>query len=325
MDHQAHGLDLTHAIFNTPRKPEFAFTPAAMEDQYKGKESVLYPKGMDTLQLTKFEQEKGYWNPILVNHAGFFTDIPGLENLAEGHSGKVLGSVSLVRQGRYFYWGYTIDPERMTKPSRDTFVNVLHYMHSKRHSLTVEFVCKPRMILWTLMDLNRRKPSYKRGLEEHLPGQLVPEWRKTYTDRSLLGCQAWLDKYLAYVFSGKSPKHTGEFYKTRYKSIYEVDSDAMELGTPNALRKSLEQWMQLSVGKDEKLAELANRCLSRYVHPSIAPKSESWNNWYGRFKDRIVFIESTGFWWQEDPRILELEHATVQEASAGKRQQANKK
>jgi hypothetical protein len=26
-------------------------------------------------------------------------------------------------------------------------------------------------------------------------------------------------------------------------------------------------------------------------------------------KDRVVFIESTGFWWQEDPRVLEAEEA----------------
>ena len=305
MDHQAHGLDLKHAVFNEPNRVKFSWTEAPMEKQYENKTSVLYPQGVgQKLKLTKFEHERGYWNSILVNHAGFFTDVPGLENLAEGHSGKVLGSVSLVRQGRYFYWGYSIDPARMTEAAKDALVNVLHYMHKKRHSLTIRFVCKGRQILWTYLDLAHRKPDYKRGIEEHLPGSLTPEWRKTY-DSSLKGCEAWLDKHLAYVFSGKSKKHIGQ----RYRTIFEVDADAMALGTPNSKRESLERWIDLADGADKKKRALARRCLERYVHPSIAPKDAGWARWYEKQKHRIVFIESTGFWWQEDPRVLEKERA----------------
>ncbi len=45
------------------------------------------------------------------------------------------------------------------------------------------------------------------------------------------------------------------------------------------------------------------RTRARYVHPDIAP--ESWNAadaWYAQWRDRIVFVESAGFWWIEDPR-----------------------
>ena len=318
MDHQAHGLDLKHAVFNEPNKVSFSWTEAPMEKQYENKTSVLYPQGMGgKLELTKFEHKRGYWNSILVNHAGFFTDVPGLENLAEGHSGKVLGSVSLVRQGRYFYWGYSIDPDRMTKAAQDTLVNVLHYMHKQRDSLTVKFVCKPRQILWTYLDLARRKPDYKRGIEEHLPGSLTPKWRETYDSSleaytsSLEGCAAWLDSHLDYVFSGKTEKHTGAFYKTRYKTVFEVDADAMTLGTPNSKRESLERWIALAAGDDKEKQALAQRCLKRYVHPSIAPGAGGWSRWYQQQKDRIVFIESTGFWWQEDPRVLEKEQAAA--------------
>jgi len=307
MDHQAHGLDLKHAVFNEPNKVTFSWTEAPVEKQYENKTSVLYPQGMgDKLKLTKFEHAKGYWNSIAVNHEGFFTDVPGLENLAEGHSGKVLGSVSLVRQGRYFYWGFSIDPDRMTKPAQDTLVNVLHYMHKKRDSLTVKYVCKGRQILWTYLDLQRRKPRYKRGIEEHLPGSLTPKWRETY-DSSVEGCAAWLDKHLPYVFSGKSEKHADR----RYKTVFEVDADAMALGTPNAKRESLERWIQLAAGDDKEKQTLATRCLKRYVHPSIAPRGAGWSSWYQKQKDRIVFIESTGFWWQEDPRVLEKERAAA--------------
>ena len=308
MDHQAHGLDLKHPIFNTPRKASFTFTEAAAGEQYQQKTSALYPDGVSgSVRLTSFESEKDASNPIVVNHAGFFTDVPGLENLAEGNSAKVLGSLSLFRQGRFFYWGFSIDPERMTEPARDTFVNVLHYMHNKRHSLTVRFVCKPRMILATYLDLARRKPDYKRGIQEHFPGSLTPQWRETYDGSSTSSCAAWLDKHLPYVFSGKTDDHRGR----RYKTVFEVDADALALQTPNAKRASLERWIALATGADPVARDRATRCLNRYVHPAIAPADGDWATWYAQSKPRIVFIESTGFWWQEDPRILEREHAAV--------------
>ena len=74
--------------------------------------------------------------------------MPGFENLAEGNSEKMLGSLSLARQGRYFYSGYSIDPEEMTDGAKDTLVNVLHYMRGMKDSETVPFVCKTRKILW---------------------------------------------------------------------------------------------------------------------------------------------------------------------------------
>ncbi len=306
MDHQAHGLDLNHPIFHTPNEVHFTFTTAPREKQYQNATSVLYPHGMgETFQLVAFERDKpkGSWNPIMVNHEGFFTDVPGLENIAEGHAEKCLGSLSLARQGRWFYWGYSIDPERTTDAAKDTLVNVIHYMHGKRHSLTTRFVCSTRQIFKVFLDLNRRS-GYLRGIEEHMVGQLTPESRKTYTDHTPAGCQKWLDEYLPYVFSGKGPQHTSE----RYKTVFEVDADAMALGTPNAERKSLERWIEL-VGQEGDDHERALRCLKRYVHPDIAPTDGDWTGWYAKYRDRIVFIESTGFWWQEDPRNLEHEAA----------------
>ncbi len=119
------------------------------------------------------------------------------------------------------------------------------------------------------------------------------------------GAEAWVQKYLPYVFSGKSDKHGS----ARYKNLFEVDADAMALGTPNNARASLERWIELAQGKAGTSRKRARRCLERYVHPDIRPKGKNWKAWYELQRDRIAFIESTGFWWQENPEVLEREAA----------------
>ncbi|MHC4939972.1 MAG: hypothetical protein ACYTHK_13470, partial [Planctomycetota bacterium] len=296
---------LDHPIFKTPNEATFEWVERKRPKHYEGMVSPLYPEGVpETYRLALFEKSKpDGWNPTIVSHEGFFTDIPGFENLAEGNSGKMLGSLALARQGRYFYWGYSADPDKLTPGARATLLNVLHYMHGKRHSRTVPFVCNTRRILWVYTRLGRES-GYKRGVEEHFPNSLVPEWRETYTP-SFEGAEAWVAKYLPYVFSGKAEEHKS----VRYKCLFEVDADAMELKTPNDKRESLERWIELAEGKPGKARERSRRCLERYVHPDIRPKGNKWKRWYERQRDRIAFIESTGFWWQEDPEVLEREAA----------------
>jgi hypothetical protein len=308
MDHQGHGLALDHAIFRTPNAVTFPGVETPRMKNHVGQKSVLYPNGVgETFTLVAFEKDapKDDWNPTLVNHEGFFTDVPGFENLAEGHSAKNLGSLSLARQGKWFYWGYSIDPERTTDPAKDTLVNVLHYMRDKRTARTVEFVNVTRQLFHVYLELEKES-GYRRGLEEHMPGQLEPKTRETYTDRTPAGAEAWLAAYGPFLFTGKGPQHKSE----RYKQMFELDADARVLGTPNAARDSLRKWIELAPVDDENGAR-ARRCLQRYVHPDIAPADGDWPRWYAVQKDRIVFIESTGFWWQVDPRVLEREAAGV--------------
>jgi hypothetical protein len=302
MDHLGHGLALDQAIFNRPHLPKFEWVDRERPKHYVGFTSPLHPKGVSaTYRLAKFERDKPKMsNPTIVSHEGFFTDVPGFENFAEGNSAKMLGSLSLARQGRHFYWGYSIDPARMTDGAKDTLVNVLYYMYEKRGDLTVPFVCKTRKILrvYTHLGRDRQKP-YMRGVEEHFPNQLVPKWRETYTP-TFAGADAWVAKYLPYVFSGKREIHKDKRYKTRF----EVDEDAMALGTPNAVRTSLERWVALSkTGKGED-RKRAMRCLERYVRANLRPEDGDWGAWYQKQKGRIVFVESAGFWWLEDPRVL---------------------
>jgi hypothetical protein len=300
MDHLGHGMDLTHDVFQKPNRVVFDWTVKDRPKHYAGETSPLWPQGVtDQYKLARFERVKpGGSNPTIVSHEGFFTDVPGFESIAEGNSLKMLGSLSLARQGRYFYWGYSIDPEHMTDGAQDALVNVLHYMRGRRGEETTPFVCKTRKILSVYTKLGKEK-GYKRGVEEHFPNQLTKEWRKTYTP-TFEGASAWVDEYLPYVFSGRGDQHRFE----RYNTVFEVDADAMELATPNNLRSSLERWVSLADldGGDGRQRELAIRCLDRYVHKSIRKRSgQSWPQWYQEHAQRLAFVDSAGFWWIEDP------------------------
>ncbi len=300
MNHQGHGLALEHPIYNAPNEVAFPTTSAPRGRQHEGYTSPLYPEGMgETHALVDFEVDapEDSWNPTLVSHEGFFTDVPGFENLAEGSSAKMLGSLSLARQGRYFYWGYSVDPQRLTDPAEDTLENVIRYMHGRRGEETVPFVCKTRRTLWIYLALNRES-GYLRGVEEHFLGSVQESSRKDY-EPTPAGLESWLDENLAYVFSGKDESHSGP----RYKTVFEVDFDARALGTPNGDRASLETWIELAVGDDEGDRATAVRLLERYVHPSIAP--DDWSapaEWYARQGDDLYFVESAGFWWLRYPR-----------------------
>jgi hypothetical protein len=40
------------------------------------------------------------------------------------------------------------------------------------------------------------------------------------------------------------------------------------------------------------------------VHPAIAPASwDTAAEWYANWRERIVFVDSAGFWWLEDPTL----------------------
>lgn len=303
MDHLGHGLALQHEIFRSPSEAKFDWVERERPAHYAaGDTSPLYPDGVPaTYRLAKFEEDKpSGWNPTIVSHEGFFTDVPGFENLAEGNSAKMLGSLSLARQGRYFYWGYSADPAELTDGAEATLVNVLHYMRGRRAEATVPYVCKTRKILWVYTVLGK-DTGYRRGVEEHFPNQLTERWRQTYTP-SFEGAEAWVAEYQPYVFSGRGEQHRNG----RYKTVFEVDEDAMALGTPNNLRTSLERWVALAAGGGggERAVdrERAERCLARYVHPDIAPAAgEEWTAWYEDRRDHLVFVDSAGFYWLADP------------------------
>lgn len=312
MNHQGHGLAKDHAVFNNPYPASFEAIETPRAKQYENLTSPLYPDGMgetyDLVNFEKVEPADGRWNPTIVSSEGFFTDIPGFESIAEGCSAKRLGSLSLARQGKYFYWGYSLDPKLLTEGAKHALINSIYYMHTKRDALTVDYVCDTREALYNFVFLNK-SVGYERGFNEHIYGSVLEESLEDY-EESAEGLETWLDQHGDYLVSGKGERHLATGKYERYGQRFEVDRDAEKLKTANHKRESLEKWVELAVGGNEPQRELALRCLVRYVHPSIAPEnseSADWKKWYQEQRDRIVFIESTGFWWQTDPRILEKE------------------
>ena len=59
MDHQGHGMDLNHAIFQTPNKVAFEYVEQPRPKHYEGAKSPLWPKGVPaTYKLAQFEHKK---------------------------------------------------------------------------------------------------------------------------------------------------------------------------------------------------------------------------------------------------------------------------
>jgi len=164
-------------------------------------------------------------------------------------------------------------------------------------------VTREKFRVFTWLGRHRPKP-YLRGVQEHFPGSLVPALRKGF-ERTFEAADEFVKTNLPYVYAGKP----GMPKDAKYGWLFDVDRDAQALGTPNNERKSLERWIALArEGKGED-RERARRCLKRYVHPDIYPKDDDWAAWYAKQHDRICFVDSTGFWWQVDPRVLEREVA----------------
>ncbi|MHC4606707.1 MAG: hypothetical protein ACYTAF_07190 [Planctomycetota bacterium] len=233
----------------------------------------------------------------LVNDNGTFDDVPGLESICEGISVKALGSLAIARQGRFLYWGFTSDPSGMTDFGKKVFLNAVRYLYSKRCTLTTEYVCKPRGNLVNYHRLAVKLERYRKKAMTHFSNSVAPEiiedWQPTV---ETVG--AWLEENLPYLrFNGM----VGHYH------TFDIDRDAKSLGTPNSELKSLAKWVELAEGKESGERTRALACLERYVDPAIRPKDGKWGAWFETMESRLVFVDTAGFRFVEDPRILEKE------------------
>ena len=80
MDHQGHGMDLNHDIFQKPNVVTFDYIEQDRPKHYDGATSPLYPNGVaNQYKLAQFERKKPSTpNPTIVSHEGFFTECRAL-------------------------------------------------------------------------------------------------------------------------------------------------------------------------------------------------------------------------------------------------------
>lgn len=232
---------------------------------------------------------------MVVINFGDFEDVPGLEIISDGVSTTTLGSIAIGRQGRFLLWGFTADPEGLTPVGRELFLNSVRYLFRKRAGKSVPFVCHTRhylkfrcdSVLETLREKSPRAEDTRKAFEEILKPAARAEVQKLNVEEY----GAWLKENFGYIVGDPASA-------SRHKDVYDVDADARALKTPNNKLESLEGWIRLLNG-DER--DKARRCIDRYVGKGLEPADGDWAGWFGRMKGRIVFCDSAGFRFIEDP------------------------
>jgi hypothetical protein len=291
-------MSLDHPIFRTPEKAEFAFEEFPTPEEKLGQTSFHYPETVGkTLRVTPMQTHRPgksiMYGTVLVNDNGTFADVPGLEQISEGICSKELGSLAIARQGRYLFWGFTSDPSAMTEPARAAFRNAVHYLYACRNSRTTPYVCKPRGTLTRYLSQAARWEDYRPKAMKMFAKSLHPDLRKEWTT-DIEAAKAWLAENRDYVYADGTLE--------RYQ-IFQVDDAARRLRTPNHRIESLQTWVRLARGEDPQKRADAEACLERYVDPAIRPPAGEWTQWWDAWKSRLVFVDTAGFRFVEDPRL----------------------
>jgi hypothetical protein len=290
-------LRLIHPVFQGPLKIDVDWHKTDSPEHYVGATSPNYPEPIGAkIKVSDIQTGKAPApGPIVINF-GFLDDIPGLELIGEGISSVAPGSVAIGIQGRFLFWGFHDAPDKMTEWGQRLLVNCVYYMHSKRNDLTVPFHSQSRGMLVGYLEQAQRVKSQTQNFLKAMPKMLVSGLQKDW-DPTVAFSQAWLRENRDYLYAAKLDAQTG---------FFDIDQDAKRLRTPNYKLESLKKWIDLagSVGQDR---DSAKNCLNRHVDDSIKPADDNWQAWWKREKDRIVFVDTVGYKFIENPVLLEKE------------------
>lgn len=235
--------------------------------------------------------QQGDYPGVVVINFGDFDDVPGLEIISDGVSTTTLGSIAIGRQGRFLLWGFTADPEGLTPVGRELFLSSVRYLFRKRASKTIPFACHTRhylkfrcdSVLETIREKSPRAEDIRKAFEEILKPAARAEVQKLKPEEY----GRWLEENFAYIVGDPSSA-------SRHKEVYDVDADARALRTPNNKLESLKTWVGLLNGDE---GARARRCLDRYV----GDVEGGWAAWLEKNAARILFCDSAGFKFIEDP------------------------
>jgi hypothetical protein len=305
MGNLAQGLSLTHPVFNYPRKVDIKWEEMASKSHYIGYKSPNLPETVGAkMKVTRVQSSdtvsgnKNNYSPApIIIDLGITEDVPGLEFISGGFCASSLTSIAIGRQGRFLYWCFTSDPSDMTETGKDMFINAVYYIYSKRNTPTVPYMCPTRRIIINYLEDAEKQPQRRDVYLKAIPTMLVPQTAKDWT-HSLEFNKKWIEENADYLYPAKLNSESG---------FMDIDNDAKTLKTPNNKIESLQQWITLTKGNDTEKKRMALSCLDRYVASEIKPKDNDWSRWFDKMKSRIVFVDTAGFKWLENPTILEKE------------------
>lgn len=293
----AHGLDLKHEAV---KDLKIDWKEVTSPKDYVGKKCRNHPEPvgvkMKAVAIHSKPSKQGDYPGVVVINFGDFDDVPGLEIISDGVSTTTLGSIAIGRQGRFMLWGFTADPDGFTETGKQLFINCVRYLYGKREGKTVFFNSHTRHYLKFRCDsvleaiqTNRRPDETKKAFE----GLLKQSSRTEVMKLKAADYGKWLDENFAYIIGDPSAS-------SRHKEVYDVDQDAKSLKTPNNKIESLETWIKV-VSEGGKDKDKAKKCLDRYVDKAIQPSGGNWKDWLEKNKSKIVFCDSVGFKFIQNP------------------------
>jgi hypothetical protein len=272
MEDRAHGVVLTHEIFNKPLKVEVKLEDRPTPDYYRH-----WPGGDQlgkTMKMWKV-QNKNFpeIDPGLVSDPYGFADSPDAEVISSGLNSKGPEAVAIGRHGNFFLWGFSAQPSDMTVEARKCFINAICYI--KKFDGQKPVVSKTSSgRRWALVHAGYVKTIN----DENFIKQLFPEEL-----RKRFGKDA--DKYTKYYQENLEYLHlvSGHFL---------VDEDVKGLGLSNRKVELLDRCITM-LEKGEK-SDLALRILQRYTRESF-PDAKQWRAWLEKNREKLFFTDTGGY------------------------------
>jgi Disulphide bond corrector protein DsbC len=126
LDDAAHGLILTHPIFNTPLKVALQFEERPTPVEYYNAPGID-PWGKMKVWPVQLQGAVGL-DPGVVAPGWGFTDAPDAEYISSGVNLKGPRSVAIGRHGNFLLWGFSAPPADLTPEACKCFVNAVCYI-----------------------------------------------------------------------------------------------------------------------------------------------------------------------------------------------------
>lgn len=337
LDADAHGMNLSHPIFKGPFKttitqtlqptPEDALHYAYFQDG-NVPDSVMMWR-VNTLGYQTTED----FNIGMVSRPWGYIDSPDCEMISSGVCAKTIDAVAIGRHANFLTWGFVGSPRYMTDEAKVVFANAVAYISKFRGQpiarkyndriSTREYIKEVRYYstrkAWDER-AEQDKEFYAKMLEKarlarekKARGEVLTNADKQYADMTEADIPApktyeetMQERYpeLYALFGGDEDKYlkyydenTPYFYGAIGSYNLVVDADAKAWGIANNDKRLIDKAIAcLEQSASEEDLARARRILRRYTLCEFGTPAE-WRRWYDRYKDKMFFTESGGWYF----------------------------